>query len=61
MNSAAALLPRLFVISRRASRASSTSLEPIEPARRSRGAVDARNDAVLTRTVVAGTLHTRWG
>jgi hypothetical protein len=60
MNSAAALLPRLFVNNRRVSRVASTSLEPIEPARRSRGAVDAHADAVLTRTIVAGTLHTRW-
>jgi hypothetical protein len=59
MNSAAALLPRLWITNRRAARAASTSLEPIEPARRDRGAVDAHRDAVLTRSVTAGTLHTR--
>jgi hypothetical protein len=60
MNSAAALIPRLFVSNRRASRIASPSLEPIEPARRSRGAVDAHADAALTRHIAAGTLHTRW-
>ena len=61
MNTAAALLPRLFVNSRRAARVASTSHDSVEPARRDRGAVDAHHDAQLTRAIVAGTLHTRWG
>jgi hypothetical protein len=60
MNSAAALLPRLFVNNRRAARRASTSLESLEPVSRHRGAVDAHADAALTRAIVAGTLHTRW-
>jgi len=61
MNTAAALLPRLFSFnSRRAARVASTSLDSVEPARRHRGAVDARHDAHLTRAIVAGTLRTRW-
>ena len=59
MNTAAALLPRLF-INRRSARVASTSLDSIEPARRHRGALDAHHDAHLTRAIVAGTLHTRW-
>lgn len=61
MNTAAALLPRLFSLnSRRAARVASASLDTVAPARRHRGAVDARHDAHLTRAIVAGTLHTRW-
>jgi hypothetical protein len=61
MNTAAALLPRFFFTSRRAARVASTSLDTVEPARHHRGAVDAQHDAHLTRAIVAGTLHTRWG
>jgi hypothetical protein len=58
MNSAAALLPRILF--NRAARSASTSLErrAHEPARRVRRSVDA--EQVLTRTIAAGTLHTRW-
>jgi hypothetical protein len=61
MNSAAAFLPRLWLrTDRRIRRSASTSLAQTthEPARVRRGSVDA--DAVLTRTIAAGTLHTRW-
>jgi hypothetical protein len=61
MNSAAAFLPRLWLRNdRRVARSASTSLEHTshEPARVRRGSVDA--DAVLTRQIAAGTLHTRW-
>jgi hypothetical protein len=60
MNTAAALLPRLFINNRRSARVASTSLDSIEPARRYRSAVDAHHDAHLTRAIVAGTLRTRW-
>jgi hypothetical protein len=61
MNTAAALLPRLFSFnSRRAARDASTSLDTVAPAPAHRDAVDARHDAHLTRAVAAGTLRARW-
>jgi hypothetical protein len=61
MNSAATFLPRLWLRSeRRISRSASTSREhsSAKPARVRRSSVDA--DAVLTRTIEARALHTRW-
>jgi hypothetical protein len=60
MNTAAALFPRIFFNQSRVARAASTPSEPIAPTRRARRSVDAHRDDVLTRQIVAGTLHTRW-
>ena len=61
MNSAAPFIPRIWTSNRRFLSSASASLEHSspEPARLRRGSADA--DSPLTRSITAGTLHTRWG